>query len=115
MKKVKAYRPKRENTSVAAKIFEGDVIAKAAVCGCVSLEHKKNFPHPFRNLLVLCQVPKYHMAEFTPVLPISGQNFSRYFKVYLDHFLAFQNLNSFIPRIFAKLLKVVCRILVGKQ
>jgi hypothetical protein len=38
----------------------------------------------------------------TPVLPIAGQKFPRYFDGYLEFFAVFQNFYLFIPRFLAK-------------
>jgi hypothetical protein len=35
--------------------------------------------------------------EITPIFPIAGQEFSRYFKVYLKLFSVFQNSDVIIP------------------
>jgi len=52
--------------------------------------------------------------EFSPVLPIIGQNLLPYFDGYLE-FLALLENFVFIPRFFAGILMIFFEIPVGKQ
>jgi hypothetical protein len=51
----------------------------------------------------------------TPVLPIAGQKFPRYFERHLEFFAVFKILYLFIPRFLAGLPTMFCGTVVGKH
>jgi hypothetical protein len=53
--------------------------------------------------------------DITPVLPIAGQKFPRYFEGYLEVFAVCKDVYVFIPRFLVEPPKTFCGTLVGKH